>query len=58
VADSNTDLVEIIDELARLVAFRTTRQRRLFGDRAPRLQIVLDEAVPHRLVGGATVMRE
>lgn len=46
------------DELARLVAFRTARQRRLFGDRAPRLRIVLDEAVLHRLVGGAAVMRE
>jgi transcriptional regulator with XRE-family HTH domain len=46
------------DELARLVAFRTARQRRLFGDRAPSLRVVLDEAVLHRLVGGPKVMRE
>jgi transcriptional regulator with XRE-family HTH domain len=46
------------DELARLVAFRTARQERLFGDRAPSLRVVLDEAVLHRLVGGPTIMRE
>jgi transcriptional regulator with XRE-family HTH domain len=46
------------DELARLVAFRTARQERLFGDWAPSLRVVLDEAVLHRLVGGPTVMRE
>lgn len=46
------------DELARLVTFRTARQERLFGDRAPRLRVVLDEAVLHRLVGGPAVMRE
>ncbi len=46
------------DELARLVAFRTARQERLFGDRAPSLRVVLDEAVLRRLVGGPTVMRE
>jgi transcriptional regulator with XRE-family HTH domain len=46
------------DELARLVAFRTARQERLFGDQAPNLRVVLDEAVLHRLVGGPTVMRE
>jgi transcriptional regulator with XRE-family HTH domain len=45
-------------DAARLVAFRTARQKRLFGDRAPRLRIVLDEAVLHRLVGGTAVMRE
>lgn len=46
------------DELARLVAFRTARQERLFGDRSPSLRVVLDEAVLHRLVGGPKVMRE
>lgn len=46
------------DELARLVAFRTTRQQRLFGDRAPSLRVVLDEAALRRLVGGLAVMRE
>ncbi len=46
------------EELARLVAFRTARQERLFGDRAPRLRVVLDEAVLRRLVGGPAVMRE
>jgi transcriptional regulator with XRE-family HTH domain len=46
------------DELARLVAFRTTRQQRLFGDRAPSLRVILDEAVLRRPVGGPAVMRE
>lgn len=46
------------DELARLVAFRTTRQQRLFGDRAPSLRVILDEAVLCRPVGGPAVMRE
>jgi transcriptional regulator with XRE-family HTH domain len=46
------------DELTRLVAFRTARQKRLFGDRAPSLRVVLDEAVLHRMVGGPAVMRE
>lgn len=46
------------NELARMVAFRTARQQRLFGDRAPSLRIVLDEAVLRRLVGGPEVMRE
>ena len=46
------------EELARLGTFRTARQQRLFGDRAPSLRVVLDEAVLHRLVGGPAVMRE
>jgi transcriptional regulator with XRE-family HTH domain len=46
------------DELAKLVAFRTIRQRRLFGDRAPSLRVILDEAVLRRPVGGPAVMRE
>jgi transcriptional regulator with XRE-family HTH domain len=46
------------DELAKLVAFRMTRQQRLFGDRAPRLRVILDEAVLCRPVGGPAVMRE
>ncbi|MDQ2880463.1 MAG: helix-turn-helix domain-containing protein [Actinomycetota bacterium] len=46
------------DELARLVAFRTARQQRLLGDRAPSLRVVLDEAVLRRLVGGPAIMRE
>ncbi|MGH3769640.1 MAG: helix-turn-helix domain-containing protein [Pseudonocardiaceae bacterium] len=46
------------DELARLVDFRTARQQRLFGDHAPSLRVVLDEAVLRRLVGGPAVMRE
>jgi transcriptional regulator with XRE-family HTH domain len=46
------------DELARLVAFRTARQQRLFSDRAPSLRVVLDEAVLRRMVGGPAVMRE
>ncbi|MGH3833815.1 MAG: DUF5753 domain-containing protein, partial [Pseudonocardiaceae bacterium] len=46
------------DELAQVVAFRTARQQRLFGDRALSLRVVLDEAVLHRLVGGPEVMRE
>jgi transcriptional regulator with XRE-family HTH domain len=46
------------EELARLVAFRTARQERLFGDQAPTLRVVLDEAVLRRLVGGPTIMRE
>lgn len=46
------------DELARLVAFRTARQQRLFGDPARSLRVVLDEAVLCRLVGGPAVMRE
>lgn len=44
--------------LARLVELRAARQERLVGDRAPRLRVVLDEAVLHRMVGGAEVMRE
>ncbi|MGH3694925.1 MAG: helix-turn-helix domain-containing protein [Pseudonocardiaceae bacterium] len=46
------------DELAKRVAFRTVRQQRLFGDRAPSLRVVLDEAVLRRVVGGPAVMRE
>jgi hypothetical protein len=46
------------DELARRVAFRTARQQRLFGDRAPNLRVVLDEAVLRHLVGGPVAMRE
>lgn len=45
-------------ELARRVAFRTARQQRLFGEGAPSLRVVLDEAVLRRLVGGPAVMRE
>ncbi|HEY3896773.1 MAG TPA: helix-turn-helix transcriptional regulator [Pseudonocardiaceae bacterium] len=46
------------NELAKLVEFRTARQQRLFGDRAPNLRVVLDEAVLRRLVGGPAVMGE
>lgn len=46
------------DELARLVEFRAARQRRLFVTGAPTLRVVLDEAVLHRMVGGAAVMGE
>jgi len=45
---------EVVDEL---VATRMTRQHILRGDDAPRLWAVLDEAVLHRRVGGAEVMR-
>jgi hypothetical protein len=40
------------------VAFRTARQQRLFGGRAPSLRVVLDEAVLRRMVGGSAIMRE
>ncbi|MGQ0779269.1 MAG: helix-turn-helix domain-containing protein [Pseudonocardiales bacterium] len=44
--------------LAKLVELRAARQERLIGDRAPTLRVMLDEAVLHRMVGGAEVMRE
>lgn len=40
------------------VAERSTRQQRLTGPDSPSVEIVLDEAVLHRPVGGAIVMRE
>lgn len=46
------------DERARMVAFRSDRQRRLLGQETPRLRVVLDEASLHRMVGGRDVMRE
>jgi hypothetical protein len=40
------------------VAERSTRQQRLTGMNPPSVEIVLDEAVLHRPVGGPSVMRE
>ena len=46
------------EEIARLVEFRTARQKRLFAQQSPTLRVVLDEAVLRRTVGGPEVMRE
>jgi transcriptional regulator with XRE-family HTH domain len=37
---------------------RSTRQQILNGDGSPRLEIIIDEAVLHRPIGGPAVMRE
>ena len=46
------------DAIEERVAERSTRQQRLTGTNPPSVEIVLDEAVLHRPVGGASVMRE
>ncbi len=45
------------DELDRAVELRATRQRRLVEEPTLRLHAVLNEAVLHRQVGGASTMR-
>lgn len=45
------------DEVERKVALRLDRQARLVADSAPRLWVILDEAVLRRSVGGPEVMR-
>jgi transcriptional regulator with XRE-family HTH domain len=47
-----------VEEIEVRVAARLKRQERLFGEAPPQLVAVLDEAVLHRAVGGAAVMRE
>jgi hypothetical protein len=44
-------------ELGRRVDMRLRRQSLLEKDRAPTLWVVLEEAVLHRVVGGAEIMR-
>ncbi|MFD8032819.1 helix-turn-helix domain-containing protein [Streptomyces sp. NPDC059717] len=46
------------EDLQRRVDLRLTRQRLLEGSDAPTLWVVMEEAVLHRVVGGAEVMRE
>ncbi|TXS37825.1 helix-turn-helix domain-containing protein [Streptomyces sp. OR43] len=46
------------EELARRVELRLHRQKLLEGEDAPTLWVVMEEAVLHRVVGGAHVMRE
>ncbi|MGV9652695.1 helix-turn-helix domain-containing protein [Streptomyces sp. NPDC003554] len=46
------------EDLQRRVDLRLTRQRLLEGSEAPTLWVVMEEAVLHRVVGGAEVMRE
>lgn len=46
------------EELARRVELRLLRQKLLEGEDAPTLWVVMEEAVLHRVVGGAHVMRE
>ena len=45
------------DEIKRLLEVRVARQKILVGDDRPRLWAVIDEAIIHRVVGGAEVMR-
>jgi transcriptional regulator with XRE-family HTH domain len=45
------------ERITELIEVRQTRQRLLVQDPPLRLDVVLDEAVLHRLVGGAAVMR-
>ncbi|MEU9199260.1 helix-turn-helix transcriptional regulator [Streptomyces sp. NPDC048332] len=46
------------EELERRVQLRLHRQKLLEGEDAPTLWVVMEEAVLHRVVGGAPVMRE
>ncbi len=46
------------DEMERQIKVRTERQKRLTAADAPRLWVVLNEAVLHRQVGGPAVMRD
>ena len=46
------------DEMERRIKVRTERQKRLTAADAPRLWVVLNEAVLHRQVGGPAVMRD
>jgi hypothetical protein len=45
------------DGLARLVAFQAARQEHLLGKRTPRINVVINEGVLHRQVGGPEVMQ-
>jgi transcriptional regulator with XRE-family HTH domain len=45
------------DELGRLVRFRLARQQHLGGGRTPELNVVVNEAVLYRQVGGPEIMR-
>jgi hypothetical protein len=47
-----------LDTVRRLAKLRTLRQQVLSRDDAPRLDVILDEAVLRRPVGGPAVMRE
>jgi hypothetical protein len=47
-----------LETVRRLASLRTRRQLVLSRDDAPRLDVILDEAVLRRPVGGPTVMRE
>lgn len=46
------------EDVERLVGIRRERQRRLHGERPPRLHVVMNEAVIRRLVGGSSVLRD
>lgn len=43
--------------IERLVEFRMRRQQLLYRDRPPTVQVILDEAALHRVIGGADVHR-
>lgn len=45
------------EQIERWVEFRMDRQRVLNAESAPSLEVVLDEAVLHRVIGGPKVMR-
>ncbi|MEU0482951.1 DUF5753 domain-containing protein [Streptosporangium sp. NPDC006013] len=45
------------EQIERWVDFRMDRQRVLDAESAPSIEIVLDEAVLHRMIGGPKVMR-
>ncbi|MEU0520234.1 helix-turn-helix transcriptional regulator [Streptosporangium sp. NPDC006007] len=45
------------EQIERWVEFRMTRQRVLDAESVPNLEVVLDEAVLHRVIGGPKVMR-
>jgi transcriptional regulator with XRE-family HTH domain len=47
-----------VGDIDRWVAFRLTRQKIFESEGRPRLHVVLDESVLHRLIGGPDVMRE
>jgi transcriptional regulator with XRE-family HTH domain len=48
----------VAEELDELVAARLTRQEILDRPRPPQLWVVIDEAVLHRLIGSAQIMRD
>ncbi len=46
------------EEIQRRIAVRMKRQKRLTGDDAPKMWVVLNEAALHGRVGGRETMRE